>query len=48
MKAMNRPGRCNGNNNDTMSWRPDDGADEVAVVHEITYLSDVDCYGNKK
>ena len=41
MKVLYRPGRCNGNA-DTMSRRPDDSADQVAVVHEITYLSNTE------
>ena len=41
IKVLYRPGRCNGNV-DTMSRRPDDSADQVAVVHEITCLSDTE------
>ena len=41
IKVLYRPGRCNGNA-DTMSRRPDDSADQVAVVHEITCLSDTE------
>ena len=41
MKVLYRPGRCNGNA-DTMSRRPDDSADQVAVVNEITCLSNTD------
>ncbi|KAL5503369.1 hypothetical protein EMCRGX_G010306 [Ephydatia muelleri] len=41
IKVLYRPGRCNGNA-DTMSRRPDDSADQVAVVNEITCLSDTE------
>ena len=41
MKVLYRPERCNGNA-DTMSRRPDDSADQVAVVNEITCLSNTD------
>ena len=41
MKVLYRPGRCNGNA-DTMSRRPDDSADQVAVVHAINYLSNTE------
>ena len=41
MKVLYRPGRCNGNA-DTMSRRPNDSADQVVVVNEITCLSNTD------